>query len=104
MAPPIATSSLNGTHATGDVERNGVKRMAREAPSTFHATSTDNAIHTEAEFAAHNYHPLPIVFSEARGCTVWDPEGKSYLDFVRVLDFAMMLNANMHSSCRHTRQ
>ncbi|EOA80762.1 uncharacterized protein SETTUDRAFT_157748 [Exserohilum turcica Et28A] len=37
---------------------------------------------SEADFAAHNYHPLPIVFARASGCSVWDPEGKHYLDFL----------------------
>jgi len=37
---------------------------------------------TEAEYAAHNYHPLPVVFSKAQGVSVWDPEGKHYLDFL----------------------
>ena len=36
----------------------------------------------EASHAAHNYHPLPIVFAKASGCSVWDPEGKHYLDFL----------------------
>lgn len=27
-------------------------------------------------------HPLPIVFAKASGCSVWDPEGKHYLDFL----------------------
>lgn len=39
-------------------------------------------MHTEATYAAHNYHPLPIVFSRASGCTVWDPENIEYLDFL----------------------
>lgn len=29
-------------------------------PSKYHAASSEDAIHAEAEFAAHNYHPLPI--------------------------------------------
>jgi len=37
---------------------------------------------SEAAYAAHNYHPLPIVFARASGCSVWDPEGKHYLDFL----------------------
>lgn len=37
---------------------------------------------TEATHAAHNYHPLPIVFARAQGCSVWDPEGREYLDFL----------------------
>ncbi len=55
---------------------------------------------TEATYAAHNYHPLQVVFARASGCSVWDPvspqpkldgfvltltcsqEGKHYLDFL----------------------
>ena len=48
----------------------------------FHAGSTEAAIKAENEFAAHNYHPLPVVFSKAQGVNVWDPEGKQYLDFL----------------------
>jgi ornithine--oxo-acid transaminase len=51
-------------------------------PSQYHASSSKEAIGTEANFAAHNYHPLPVVFSRASGCSVWDPEGKHYLDFL----------------------
>ena len=51
-------------------------------PSAYHASSTKSAIDTEHEHAAHNYHPLPIVFARASGCSVWDPEGKHYLDFL----------------------
>jgi len=36
----------------------------------------------ESEFAAHNYHPLPVVFERAKGASVWDPEGKHYYDFL----------------------
>lgn len=50
--------------------------------SRFHASSTDSAIKAEQEFAAHNYSPLPVVFSKAQGVHVWDPEGRQYLDFL----------------------
>ena len=33
-------------------------------------------------YGAHNYHPIPVVISKARGCKVWDPEGKEYYDFL----------------------
>lgn len=33
-------------------------------------------------YGAHNYHPLPVVLSRGEGSTVWDVEGKSYLDFL----------------------
>ena len=54
------------------------------APSKdrYHAASTKSAIAAENEFAAHNYHPLPVVFARAQGVHVWDPEGKHYLDFL----------------------
>lgn len=29
-----------------------------------------------------SYHPLPVVFAEAKGIWVWDPEGKKYMDFL----------------------
>ncbi|KAI0476718.1 pyridoxal phosphate-dependent transferase [Xylaria cf. heliscus] len=50
--------------------------------SKYHASSTKSAIAAEHKFAAHNYHPLPVVFSRAQGIDVWDPEGKHYLDFL----------------------
>lgn len=51
-------------------------------PTKYHCASSTQAIQTEATYAAHNYHPLPIVFARASGPHVWDPEGKQYLDFL----------------------
>jgi len=48
--------------------------------SKYHSTSTADAIEVEHKYAAHNYHPLPIVFARAQGSSVWDPEGKHYID------------------------
>jgi len=39
-----------------------------------HAPSTAQALLDEHEYAAHNYHPLPVVFARAEGARVWDPE------------------------------
>lgn len=50
------------------------------ASSKYHSSSTVSAIEMEHKYAAHNYHPLPIVFAKASGCSVWDPEGKHYID------------------------
>ncbi|HWP68334.1 MAG TPA: ornithine--oxo-acid transaminase, partial [Rectinemataceae bacterium] len=36
----------------------------------------------DESFGAHNYHPLPVVISRARGCKVSDPEGREYFDFL----------------------
>lgn len=43
---------------------------------------TQQAIDLEDQYGAHNYHPLPVVISEAEGVYVWDPEGKIYYDFL----------------------
>jgi len=48
----------------------------------YHSASSATAIASEAAYAAHNYHPLPVVFSRASGVEVWDPEGRHYLDFL----------------------
>jgi ornithine--oxo-acid transaminase len=52
--------------------------------------STDQAAGTRAEallelaerYAAHNYHPLPVVIAEGDGAWVTDVEGKRYLDML----------------------
>ncbi|KAL2752650.1 hypothetical protein ACRALDRAFT_2112985 [Sodiomyces alcalophilus JCM 7366] len=53
-----------------------------DVPTRFHAVSTDSAIAAENEYAAHNYHPLPVVFARGQGIHVWDPEGRQYIDFL----------------------
>ncbi|KAM7183466.1 ornithine aminotransferase [Naviculisporaceae sp. PSN 640] len=68
MAPHAETGVANG--------------KANGADGRYHATSTTAAIEAENEYAAHNYHPLPVVFARAQGVNVWDPEGKHYLDFL----------------------
>jgi ornithine--oxo-acid transaminase len=55
---------------------------AAPAKGRYHSTSTKGAIAAENEYAAHNYHPLPVVFARAQGVHVWDPEEKHYLDFL----------------------
>ncbi|KAI9475409.1 MAG: ornithine-oxo-acid transaminase [Benjaminiella poitrasii] len=44
--------------------------------------SSKEAVELESTYGAHNYHPLPVVFTEAKGIWVWDPEGKKYMDFL----------------------
>ncbi|KAK0623272.1 pyridoxal phosphate-dependent transferase [Immersiella caudata] len=68
MAPHADSEAINGGQTSGSAR--------------YHATSTKSAIAAENEYAAHNYHPLPVVFSRAQGVNVWDPEGKHYLDFL----------------------
>jgi ornithine--oxo-acid transaminase len=39
-------------------------------------------IQLEQKYGAHNYHPLPVVISKAKGVWVWDVEGKKYIDML----------------------
>ncbi len=39
-------------------------------------------IDLDMKYGAHNYHPLPVVIATAKACTVQDPEGKTYYDFL----------------------
>ena len=36
----------------------------------------------EAQYGAHNYHPLPVVLEKGEGVYVWDVEGNKYFDFL----------------------
>ncbi|XP_068656614.1 ornithine aminotransferase, mitochondrial [Aristolochia californica] len=45
-------------------------------------SSSLELIGLEYEYSAHNYHPIPMVFSQAKGTCIWDPEGHKYLDFL----------------------
>lgn len=46
-------------------------------------TTKSNAIIEQTlEYGAHNYHPLPVVVSEAEGVWVKDPEGNKYMDML----------------------
>jgi len=42
--------------------------------------SSKKFIEMDNKYAAHNYHPIPVVISRAEGVWVYDPEGKKYLD------------------------
>jgi ornithine--oxo-acid transaminase len=43
---------------------------------------TTELIKLSHDHAAHNYHPLPVVISEAEGAWVTDVEGRRYLDML----------------------
>ena len=45
-------------------------------------TVTGKVIELTEKFGANNYHPLPIVISEAQGVWVKDPEGNKYMDML----------------------
>jgi ornithine--oxo-acid transaminase len=45
-------------------------------------TRSQEAMEREAQFGAHNYHPVPVVIDRGEGVFVWDVEGKKYFDFL----------------------
>lgn len=46
------------------------------------APKTKQIIEQTEKYGANNYHPLPIVISEAEGVWVYDPEGNKYMDML----------------------
>jgi ornithine--oxo-acid transaminase len=44
--------------------------------------SSEECMKMEHHYAAHNYHPLPVVIDHSQGVYVWDCEGKKYYDFL----------------------
>ncbi|XP_062104258.1 probable cadmium/zinc-transporting ATPase HMA1, chloroplastic [Humulus lupulus] len=45
------------------------------------------------------YHPIPVVFFEAKGSCIWDPEGKWYLDFLSAYS-AVNQEMQIHRRCK----
>ena len=43
---------------------------------------SEEAIHLEDKYGAHNYHPIPVVLTKGEGVYVWDVDGKRYYDFL----------------------
>ncbi|XP_057763988.1 ornithine aminotransferase, mitochondrial [Salvia miltiorrhiza] len=59
-----------------------VRRLATVAQSSASSHSSQHLIDLEYHRSAHNYHPVPVVFSQAKGSCIWDPEGNRYIDFL----------------------
>ncbi|KAJ8088904.1 ornithine aminotransferase [Marasmius tenuissimus] len=73
MSPTAITSNA---HSTPSANQRPVKS------NTAGTASSEHLIQMEAEYGAHNYHPLPVVFDKAKGAKVWDPEGREYIDML----------------------
>jgi ornithine--oxo-acid transaminase len=43
---------------------------------------TEQYLHLEEQYSAHNYHPLPVVLNRGEGVFVYDVDGKRYFDFL----------------------
>lgn len=44
--------------------------------------TSKEAMDLEAQYGAHNYHPIPVVLTRGEGVWVWDLEGKRYMDML----------------------
>jgi ornithine--oxo-acid transaminase len=51
-------------------------------------------IKLQEKYGAHNYHPLSVVVSKARGVWVWDVEGKKYIDMLS--SYSAINQGHMH--------
>jgi ornithine--oxo-acid transaminase len=80
MAPHADGNTITTNDSTLKPTAPTFQPVAALAESRYHSNSTADAIEAEHKYAAHNYHPLPIVFARAQGSSVWDPEGKHYID------------------------
>lgn len=75
----VAARGLGGRTAL----RSGTACAAARAGGVRHISSKQEAmIKVEEQYGAHNYHPLPVVLSKAKGVHVWDVDGKKYYDFL----------------------
>jgi hypothetical protein len=61
-----------------NAEAQSFKPVGNKQVDPYHSATSATAIAAESAYAAHNYHPLPVVFSRAQGVDVWDPEGMLY--------------------------
>ncbi|KAI3818434.1 hypothetical protein L1987_12241 [Smallanthus sonchifolius] len=69
---------LNRIKSRGSVRCFGTVTEGIASPTA----SSRHLIDLEHDYSAHNYHPVPVVFSHGKGSAIWDPEGNKYLDFL----------------------
>ena len=50
--------------------------------TTASISAAEEAIQLEAQYGAHNYHPLPVVLARGEGVFVWDVDNNRYYDFL----------------------
>ena len=50
--------------------------------SNITSSLSEEIIHLEDKYGAHNYHPIPVVLTKGEGVYVWDVDGKRYYDFL----------------------
>lgn len=81
----VGVASMAGRSCVQSLSRRlcrGTRSLGAVPEASRSDSSSQKLINLEYEYSAHNYHPVPIVFSQAKGSSVWDPEGNRYLDFL----------------------
>lgn len=79
------SAAKNSIQALFKRTRSGIRFMStapERSKSPSSSSSSEELIKKEQDFSAHNYHPIPMVFSQAKGTSIWDPEGNRYIDFL----------------------
>ena len=64
-----------------DPDGRGARWVTDLAAAALGPTTADLR-HRENTFGAHNYAPLPVVFTRGEGAWLWDVEGRRYLDMM----------------------
>lgn len=60
-----------------------IRRFSAAKPALNNEALTSQQVYDrEDKYGAHNYHPLPVALSRAKGVYVWDVEGRQYYDFL----------------------
>jgi len=77
----FASGVLNNCVSVTAVRSKATQAAAQEIPPYMGAAS-QSIFQREHQYGAHNYHPLPVALNRAKGCQVWDVEGRAYYDFL----------------------
>ncbi|KAM1796424.1 hypothetical protein COP2_037494 [Malus domestica] len=68
--------------STTSFKNSVIWRSFGAVPQATTPSSSQELINSEYQYSAHNYHPIPVVFSQGKGSCIQDPEGNRYLDFL----------------------
>ena len=77
VVPAVQSRSASSTKQTS------ASKAATAVKSTSQIGEKSEMIfQREDKYGAHNYHPLPVAISKAKGVFMWDVEGNRYFDFL----------------------
>lgn len=86
MDPPLRNNSSNPS--------TNIARISKYILITFGGFLQIRSFLCYVFFVGGSYHPIPIVFSKAKGACVWDPEGNKYLDFLSAYSAVNQVTTN----------